>query len=279
MCLKPVKMYRFVSPNTGEVVRSFKPVSASLPCFEIIDLPCGKCVECAESYSREWSFRIMHEAQKYEHSCCVTLTYNDDNLPLDLSVNNRDYQLFLKLLRKHYGKLRYFGCAEYGGKRFRPHYHIILFGVHFDDLVYWSKSKSGQDLFRSPFLERFWTKGYSYIGELSLATAKYCSKYLQKLAYDNIPELRCRKRPFTFMSTHPGIGGDYHACLETDKLYLCGSYVKTPRYYLKQAERDGYCLDELKFSRLRKASLLKPDFNSLVNRRLKAKKLLFEHRH
>lgn len=281
MCLYPKTMYSYVDFITGERIRTFLAVPKSALSYEVIRVPCGKCLECLESFSREWSFRIMDEASKYDKNCVLTLTYNDDCLPDDLSVNRRDYQLFLKLFRKHISSVRYFGCAEYGGKRFRPHYHIILFGYEPVDLVFWCKSKSGQNLYRSPSLEYYWaefegskrlrSRGFLYVGKLDIRTAKYCSKYLQKFAFDSIPALSGRAKPFTFMSTHPGIGGDYHKCLSTDKLYLCGSYVHTPRYYLKLAERDGIDLSSIRAARILKANTFGPSFNELVTRRKRSK--------
>lgn len=278
MCLYPKVMYQFVDVETGEVRRSFKFVPDSAPGYQRLLLPCGKCVECCEAYSREWSFRVMDELAKYDKSVCITLTYNDEHLPDGSNLCKHDYQLFLKLLRKHCGKVRYFGCGEYGSK-FRPHYHIILFGIDFDDKYFWCKSKSGDDLFRSPTLERLWTKGYSYIGKVDLSTAKYCSKYLQKFLIENYDILEERVRPFMMMSNRPGIGGDYRKCLETDKLYFNGSYVKTPRYYLKQAERDNVDLSELRQARKDKALLLERSSSELRERRKSVFSRLFRQRH
>lgn len=36
----------------------------------------------------------------HEHNCFVTLTYNDENLPVPPTLRHRDFQLFLKRLRK-----------------------------------------------------------------------------------------------------------------------------------------------------------------------------------
>lgn len=273
MCLYPRTVWKTTDLETGLIKLSFKPVPVEY-ILDVFQVPCGKCLECVKQYSTEWSFRIMDEASKYDKSCCVTLTYNDEHLPSDLCVNKRDYQLFLKLLRKRLGKLRYFGCAEYGGKRYRPHYHIILFGVDFDDKYFWCKSKSDGDLFRSSILETCWPNGYSYIGKLDLSTAKYCAKYLQKFAFNNIPELKNRTPSFTFMSTHPGIGGDFRPCLSTDKLYKVGKYVKTPRYYLKQAERQGFDISRLKSNRRLKCDIFYRDYSQLKKLRRKSKKLL-----
>ncbi len=73
----------------------------------------------------------------------MTLTYDDEHLPINDYVDSdgvihgkptlrkRDVQLFLKRLRKNYkydNHIKYFCCGEYGGKTFRPHYHLIIFG-------------------------------------------------------------------------------------------------------------------------------------------------------
>lgn len=272
MCLNPIKAWKVTSSLSGEVSIVFKfPKTAKH--VEQFPLPCGKCIECCEQYSREWSFRIAHEARNHSCSCCLTLTYDNEHLPSDLSLCRRDVQLFLKVLRRHLScKIRYFGCAEYGSHTFRPHYHIIIFGYDFPDKLFWSKSKSGGVLYRSEELSKYWKHGYSYVGELSLASAKYCAKYLQKYVFDTVPCLQGRVRPFTFMSTHPGIGGDYRSCLTTDKLYIDGYYVKTPRYYLKLSERDGYDLSSIREARVRKAKLFARSSDELRSKRRSVEK-------
>lgn len=235
--------------------------------FSVFPVKCGHCIECAEEYTREWSFRIMDEASQYEQNCFLTLTYNDEHLPEDGCLVKRDYQLFLKRFRKSVGKVRYFGCAEYGGIGLRPHYHIILFGYCPSDMYFWCKSKSGEDLYRSPTIEKLWTFGYSYVGLVSLSSARYCAKYLQKYLFDTDERMQDLVKPFTFMSTHPGIGGDYSKCLSTDKLYKAGKWVKTPRYYLKCADRDGYDLTDLKANRRFKALFFDRSLIDLVKRR------------
>lgn len=51
------------------------------------------------------------------------------------TLRKRDFQLFMKVLRRRTGqKVRYFAAGEYGDKTFRPHYHAIIFGLHLDDL-------------------------------------------------------------------------------------------------------------------------------------------------
>lgn len=51
--------------------------------------------------------------------------FHSDYVPY---LNKVDIQLFIKRLRKFYGKnkMRYFAVGEYGPKHFRPHYHLLL---------------------------------------------------------------------------------------------------------------------------------------------------------
>lgn len=195
--------------------------------------PCGKCVECKIKKSTEWAYRIMHEASHYEDNCFITLTYNEVNLPPGGGLSRRDLTLFLKRLRKKLGKFRYFYCGEYGSKG-RCHYHLILFGIKFDDMYYFTTDKKGARLYRSATLEKLWDKGFSSIGLLSFDSAKYCAKYMQK-SHD----IGDKAKPFIGMSLKPGIGFDsiHIDMLKTDKVYHNGKYISTPRYYLKVLER------------------------------------------
>ena len=96
---------------------------------------CGQCLPCRINKRREWTFRLELEASLHEHNSFVTLTYADQFLPEDGSVNPRHTQLWLKRLRKVLDprKVRFFLCGEYGDQTFRPHYHACLFGVGLDD--------------------------------------------------------------------------------------------------------------------------------------------------
>ena len=96
-----------------------------------LTLPCGQCIGCRLERSRSWAVRCVHEAYMYDDNCFITLTYDNDNLPLTgdgLPTLDRDaVTLFLKRLRFRFPHtIRYFGCGEYGDKLSRPHYHLIL---------------------------------------------------------------------------------------------------------------------------------------------------------
>ena len=115
-CYSPIKAYR---DSSGTLFFHSKVGT------NIIKLPCGQCVGCRLERSRVWAARCVHEAQMHESNCFITLTYMDNPVSLDY----RDFQLFMKRLRSKSGKrVRFFMCGEYGENNSRPHFHAILFG-------------------------------------------------------------------------------------------------------------------------------------------------------
>lgn len=247
MCLYPKQI--FTRPLAGD--------------GQLVTVSCGKCLQCLQQKSLEWSFRIMDEASQYSENCFITLTYNDDNLPSDGSVSRREVQLFVKRLRKALKPLRvrFFACGEYGKKLLRPHYHIIVFNWFPSDAWFWQKDKK-DDLFRSPLLERVWKKGFSSVGKLTLESAKYCAKYMNKFQFDRrlFAQNSSRKlcAPFVQMSNRPGIGYNsvYASDLVSDRIYRSGKSVKIPRYYLDVMERDGVYLEDFKDRRMAHGELV-----------------------
>lgn len=179
-----------------------------------VKIPCGKCIGCRLEHSRKWAIRCVHEAQMHTKNCFLTLTYNDENLPEDGSLNKRDIVLFLKKLRDKYGpNIRFFQAGEYGEvcktcglhrtkcncEKYiptigRPHHHVLLFNHSFDDMVIHSRKK-GIPLYTSESLQKLWKKGFSTIGEVTFESAAYTARYcLKKFIGDkliNIIRERC----------------------------------------------------------------------------------------
>ena len=155
-----------------------------------VQVPCGKCYGCRLEYSRQWAVRCVHEAQMHEDNCFITLTFNDDNLPKDLSIRKEHLQKFFKRLRRKLDReaeqngtiptrFKYFACGEYGESSHRPHYHAILFGYDFPDKELHTK-RNGNLLFRSRSLEKLWPQGYSLIGDVSFESCAYVARYVMK---------------------------------------------------------------------------------------------------
>lgn len=97
-------------------------------------VPCNKCHECRLSRVRAWCFRIQKERIHHLNAFFCLFTYevtpkSPNGLP---TLVKRDFQLFMKRLRKLQGKdgydIRYYAVGEYGTKTRRPHYHAIIMG-------------------------------------------------------------------------------------------------------------------------------------------------------
>lgn len=235
-----------------------------------LQLPCGQCVGCRLERSRQWAVRCTHEASQHEHNCFITLTYDDQHLPHDGSLNHRHFQLFMKRLRKHFSNtdIRYYMCGEYGGKLGRPHYHAILFGCNFADYSLWFKSDAGSSLYRSKTLESLWTFGFSSIGAVTFESAAYVARYCMKKVtgsaadkhYSTVStvtgEVTSRLPEYNRMSLKPGIGSKWFNRYQTDvfphdRVIVDGMPTKPPRYYdklLGRINKDKF--DDVKYNRL-----------------------------
>ncbi|UOF78635.1 replication associated protein [Microviridae sp.] len=149
-----------------------------------IPLPCGSCMGCRIAYSRDYALRGVCEAELSDYNYFVTLTYDDDHVPKtpsgQLTLRKSDVRSFLVRLRLVLGSgLRTLGCAEYGERTHRPHYHIIFFGKKIDDLVpYTMKGKN--ILYESETISRAWGHGRVLIGEANFTTIKYVAGYVTK---------------------------------------------------------------------------------------------------
>lgn len=161
---------------------------------QIAEYECGNCPECLSKRSRLWALRATMEA-KYNVGMMITLTYDqyerDANgriigeKPADTrELSKRDCQLFIKRLRKHYSdrKLRYILTAEHGTRTGRSHYHAVIFGVVFEDIVPYKKTKRGNQIYLSQTLKTLWGKGICTVDcvNISTAVARYCTKYCAK---------------------------------------------------------------------------------------------------
>lgn len=215
------------------------------------NLPCGQCIGCRLNYSRQWAIRCVHEAQMHTNNSFITLTFNDESLfkrENPFSLNVRDYQLFMKRLRKkHDKKIRFFHCGEYGEKNKRPHYHAILFGHDFPDKKLWQK-RDDIRLYRSEELEELWPYGHSTIGDVTFNSAAYVARYVMKkvkgdgaedhykTVHPGTGEILPLQPEYCTMSRKSGIGYEWFKKYKKDVyphdyVVINGRKVKPPRYY------------------------------------------------
>lgn len=246
-CFSPLRAFQrsdgsVVFVERGDIVKS-------------LDLPCGQCVGCRLERSRQWAVRCMHEAQCHENNCFITLTYNQDNLPSDCSLNYRHFQLFMKRLRKRFNsKISFYMCGEYGENFNRPHFHACLFGINFPDLVLIGKSPAGSPIYQSNILGSLWTAGFSSVGTVTFESAAYVARYIMKkvtgdAADDHykyiVPdtgEVVWRTPEFNRMSLKPAIGARWFEKFSSDvfphdRVISNGVPCKPPRYYDKVFKR------------------------------------------
>lgn len=234
-CYHPITAYDISSPGERkELVFSLsKALEHGAP--RSLQLPCRQCVGCRLDYSRQWANRCMLELSYHKSSFFLTLTYDDVHLPRSFAADpgtgeilspsaplvKRDFQLFMKRLRKNTGqKLRFMAAGEYGEQSFRPHYHAIVFGLELSDLVPYKHSRQGYQYWNSETLNKCWTddqgnlKGYIVAGAVTWDTCAYVARYIMKkqmgpeakASYDALgltPE-------FSLMSRRPGLARQYY---------------------------------------------------------------------
>lgn len=168
----------------------------------IVPVRCGRCLPCRVQARRIWTTRCVLESYCHEESAFVTLTYSEDQVPDRGNLRRRDVQLFLKRLRARVApeRFRLFGCGEYGDQTWRPHYHLLLFGL--------SPALGG-------VIEKAWGHGFVQVGECNERTAQYVAGYTMKKMTKRFDE-RLRREvdgevyylvpEFSMMSLKPGIG-------------------------------------------------------------------------
>lgn len=249
------------------------------PDYECMPVPCGQCKGCRLDKSRSWADRMCLEFDHTKKACFLTLTYDNDHLPLneDLITDpftgeiyptlvKEDLSRFMKDLRgnKHFDgrEIRFYGAGEYGDLRGRPHLHVILFGVDLLDfdwpqdnspLVVDGKNELGSLYYRCRILEdTIWKKGRCCIAEFSWETAAYTARYVQKKLTGNLSSFyteRGQEPPFSLMSRMPGIAGHYLTdhpdknILEVNTFSVNGKVKHIPDYLygkLFENDPDGY---------------------------------------
>lgn len=207
-----------------------------------VTVPCGHCAVCRKERSKAWALRLMLESLYWDETCFVTLTYDDESVPmtdkvavfdgkvqLPFTLCKEDLTKFFKRLRRRLDKpIKYYACGEYGSHTFRPHYHFIGFGLSQDDI---------EDI------EDAWTKGIVDVGELTMASCNYVAGYVQKKLYGKLSDdyYGFRVKPYSVMSK--GLGKRYFMehldeLLEDECVHYKGHDLALPRYFWTMAEEE-----------------------------------------
>ena len=180
-----------------------------------------------------------------------TITTSD--LTRQHSSNETPFAAFR--LRPH---IRYYYSGEYGELYRRPHYHICLFGIDFNDKRLLQTTDAGYKLYTSKTLERLWPHGGHMIGELTFETAAYTARYIMKKITGKKSETHYKTidtdtgeilqlvPEFNEASRRPGLGREHYEKYKTDfykrttsSINVRGHQSKPPRYYDKQYEKQN----------------------------------------
>lgn len=220
-----------------------------------VSVPCGQCLGCRLERSRQWAMRCMHESTLHEQNAFITLTYSDSNLPDRGQLIKRDFQLFMKRLRKSIApkRVRFYMCGEYGPSLQRPHFHACLFGHDFSDRVYHHTTAAGMRLDTSEQLSKLWTYGLHSVGDVTFESAAYAARYcVQKVTGKNARFWYARvdengeyqlNPEYNDMSRKPGIASAFLAKWKSDiyphdYVVVNGQKVRPPKFYDRIFKRE-----------------------------------------
>lgn len=212
-------------------------------------ISCGRCAACRKRRADEWVCRVLCEPEALAiGGYGVTLTYNDETCPECLS--KAEVSRFIKRVRDRLGypkQMKYIGVGEYGSKRGRPHYHVLIIGIPINDDVEralaeaWTENKKGSFVCIKPI-------GH---GREVIASVRYTCGYLCKTGgkYEMKPresvaqyaERTGKKTPQFFVaSTKLGLAffeKNERAIVAANCIRRFGERFMVPRYYRKKIEQ------------------------------------------
>ena len=192
--------------------------------FNQLFFPCGWCTNCRVDKLNSLMHRCEYEYIKFMCGSFVTFTYDDFNLQSQMhydsidkklvaSLSKKEAKLFLDRLNKLVHSkpntpfcnhdYKYLLVGEYGEHSsnpdlaFRPHYHVLFFGLDFD-------------LCKDLFAQAWQDRGAVYIGNIGDGAIRYCLKYLDKQIFGDLASMKYdnhgMQRPFQHHSLGLGNG-------------------------------------------------------------------------
>lgn len=258
MCTRELTGY--INPEGGRLIFGHQGVKDGL---QIQLVPCGKCPECQKDYYTSWATRGSRELSQWPTSVFITLTYDDEHLPPNNSLDKNEVQLFIKRVKKYFksskeNPIRQSYSGEYGSKTHRPHYHAILYNCDFPDGKHHRTTDQGHKVFTSKTLSKLWPFGFAEFGYATPATIAYVCKYIlkKKTRKEKKNPLIVERDGITYEVAHefiehsrnPGIGAFLRNSESIKKGYLSvnGVRKKLPKYYLEHLRKtDPETFDKL----------------------------------
>lgn len=215
-------------------------------------VPCGKCSECLNQRSKMYALRCLMEAREHDEVCSLILTYDKPHLG-DGRLHYDHVRAFFKRLRRYveyrYGKtgLKFFVCGEYGDKKKRPHWHMMIFGWKPDkdreEFKFYPSGSTKQLRNKSLKLQELWQQGYVDVAvDFDDTHAFYISRYVQK-KFVKGSDLDSTQKPlmeeqqyFPEKYCSPGLGNEYFfkhmkTFLREGKIEVAGHTYAIPRCF------------------------------------------------
>lgn len=212
----------------------------------------------------------------HERSCFITLTYNEESIPTDGSLDVKHWQLFAKRLRKRLGPFRFFHCGEYGDQLGRPHYHACLFGQDFiEDRTFW-RQEDQKVYWKSELLEDVWGKGICELSDVTFDSAAYVASYVMKKIGGDMAEEHYRRQDgagkifsikpeYITMSRNKGLATTWFEkywkdVYPDDFVVMKGKKFRPPVFYdLLMEQKDPDMWEEIRKKRLEVGSKARGD--------------------
>lgn len=203
---------------------------------------------CKKEKAESWEARLSEELSVSNNAWFLTLTYDDENIPIYERhadgdscfmpvALKRDIQLFNKRLRKkcdseikkshlEFKKIRYYVVSEYGPTTDRPHYHGIYYNIPIQLI---------------DSINDIWKKGFVKVDPVNQARIRYVTNYIldKDKWYGSENEEMKPFSPFALMSTKPALGSGYIEQMKKRHIEnrfdfyqsRTGHKRKLPRYY------------------------------------------------
>ena len=254
---------------------------------KVYKVPCNSCDECLLNRSKKKAEQLIienYDRNDPSGSWFLTLTYDDNHIPYnevydkdgnfisaEESLPPKDPYLyehkadrekcikpFIDNLSYHamtkYGDERpmWFYCGEYGGITRRPHFHMILFGVHIpqEELKFYEQ-RDGYILYEWVKGAEIWKNGFVTVGSFTPETAAYVAGYVlkkqSKKKMNWVYQQQGKIPEYTGQSRYPAIGSNYYEkhkdeIYETDEIYVPGAMgvmkLRPTSYY-----DNKYCIE------------------------------------
>jgi hypothetical protein len=157
-------------------------------------VPCRECQYCIDNKTKDWAGKCMAEHRTATAGHSVTLTYGrDENGSSDhiraAMLMYEDVQKYFKRLRFDGYKFRYLIAGEYGSKKRRAHWHMLIF---------WESEPPEVELNKERWMgHTYWPHGFTFWESFEYRSVWYVCKYAQKEQGDNEAEamMSASKKP------------------------------------------------------------------------------------